>query len=219
MSMHKKKKVAILYLNTGGGHIGYARALNQGIKRKYSDAEVTLFNPLTDSTFLKMIIESGFSTTTKNDYTEYLFNGLSQLWSKDFTRRASGKIFLFSLKKTLHQFFSQQRFDYVISTHFFLSRGVMEEIKEYAWKSVFFHLVADPFTPHPIRFDVKGCTYLVESEQVKKMCLQRTIPEKDIHVFPMILDEKFNQQCSEVQKEAIRKEFSIKKEEKVVLLL
>jgi hypothetical protein len=217
--VQQAKTVAILYLNTGGGHIGYARALEKGIKRKYPHTNVVLFNPLTDSLFLKMIIEEGFSITTKNDYTAYIFKGLSHLWNNEFPRRTSEKIFLFSLRKTLHQFFSQQKFDYIISTHFFLSRGVMDELQEYHWQSAFFHLVADPFSSHPIRFDMKGCTYLVGSEQVKQMCLQRAIPEESIRVFPMILDEKFSQQLSETEKKAVRKEFAVKETEKVVLVL
>jgi UDP-N-acetylglucosamine:LPS N-acetylglucosamine transferase len=79
--------------------------------------------------------------------------------------------------------------------------------------------VADPFTPHTIRFDVEGCKYLVLSEQVKAMCIQHHIPEKDIQVFPMILDEKYNQQLSKEQKKAVRKEFGIKPDEKVVLIV
>jgi hypothetical protein len=129
--MQKKKRVAILYLNTGGGHIGYAKALEKGVKRKYPDAQVVLFNPITDGLFLKLIVEEGYSITTKNNYTEYIFDGISHLWNRDFPRWASEKIFLFALKGALHQFFSQQSFDYIISTHFFLSRGVMEEIQEH----------------------------------------------------------------------------------------
>lgn len=213
------KKVAILYLNTGWGHIGYARALEKGIKRKYPDSEVILFNPITDNIVLKAIIEHGYSLTMKNTYTGSIFDRLAKIWDLEQSRHISGKVLSLSLKSSFEDFFLTHHFDYVISTHFFLSDCALNTLNSLNLGSKFFHLVADPFTPHEIWFDVKDCTYLVESDQVKKMCLDHGISEEDIAVFPMILDEKFTTQLSPSKKLIIKKSFSLSPKQKIVLII
>ncbi|MDR0369616.1 MAG: hypothetical protein LBH96_03790 [Candidatus Peribacteria bacterium] len=213
------KKVAILYLNTGGGHIAYARALQKGIKRKYPDSEVILFNPITDKIVLKAIIEYGYSLTMKNTYTGSIFDHLAKIWNREQPRHISGKVLSLSLESSFEDFFLTHHFDYVISTHFFLSNSALNTLNALHSEAKFFHLVADPFTPHEIWFDIKGCTYLVESEKVKKMCLNHEIPEEDIRVFPMILDEKFSTQLSPSKKMTIKKSFALSPKQKVVLII
>jgi hypothetical protein len=193
--------------------------LEKGIKRKYPDSEVVLFNPITDKIILKAIIEHGYSFTMKNTYTGSIFDHLAKIWNKQQTRQISGKVLSLSLESSFEDFFLTHHFDYVISTHFFLSDCALNTLHTLHLKANFFHLVADPFTPHKIWFDIKGCTYLVESDKVKKMCLTHGISEEDIKVFPMILDEKFNTQLSPSKKMTIKKSFALSPKQKVVLII
>ncbi|MDD2536961.1 MAG: glycosyltransferase [Candidatus Absconditabacteria bacterium] len=212
------KKVAILYLNTGGGHIGYARALEKGIKRKNSDVDVVLINPLEDRLVLKTIIEDGFSVTTKNDYTGYVFDELAKIWDYKLPRKISDTVFTLTLYTYFQSLFKKQKFDYVISTHFFLSGPAWSLLKKSPY-STFFHLVADPLSPHEIWFDIKDCHYIVESEKVKNMALKYAIPKSLIKVIPMILDEKFTTTLSLPEQESFKRSLNLSVKEQVVLLI
>jgi processive 1,2-diacylglycerol beta-glucosyltransferase/1,2-diacylglycerol 3-beta-galactosyltransferase len=106
----------------------------------------------------------------------------------------------------------------IIVFHFFLIRPVKQIIKKHKLDIKVFTVVTDPFTAHPFWFSDKNQNFILFSERLKQHALNLNINEKNLHVFPFILDEKYSSPIPAEQLPELKKNYGFDPNKKTVLI-
>ncbi len=213
-----KKKLAFIYLNTGGGHLAPAKAISEYLKKHNpGDTESVLINPFEKSCKLvRIIIEDGYRILQNR--AKWLYEGIYALYKvrpiSEITVRAVSK----TVEKYLTQILIDEKPDIIIICHFFCIHPVYAITEKHNLSNKIVTLVTDPYTAHAVWFLRKEQNFVLFSERLKEHCLKLDIPEENIHVFPFMLHERFSHIATDEETKLFREKHGIGNR-KVVLVL
>jgi UDP-N-acetylglucosamine:LPS N-acetylglucosamine transferase len=215
--MHQK--IAFLYLNTGGGHVGPARSLAHEMERLYP-GEVSSFphNGFTDRMRVaRSIFEDGYRISTNYFEPGYvLFYGIS---SRTWFIEAGN--YLVSLKgvPALARFFRENGITKVVCLHEILILMARQAINRVNPSIPLITLVTDPFTAHGLWFYEKRTELVVFSEKLRREAESRyKFPAERLHVFPFMLSHVYDRPYRPAEVQAARLRLGIPEGRKVLLI-
>ncbi len=212
------RNILCLYLNTGGGHKAPATVFKKIMAEAYPDANV--------------ILEDGFSS--KNKLEKFLVEKLYQV-SCNFVP-GSWRIFFRITNFTLIQKFinlcfrphtawymrrliRRHKVTEVVSFHFMLTPSVKSAIRQVNKNIGLTVVVTDPFSCSTAWFLEKKVTFIVASETIKKFAVEKGgIDEKNIHVFPFLINKTFYDIPTQTQLKDLKSKHKIFEDKKVLLV-
>ena len=200
----KKKKYLFLYLKTGGGHLAPARSISSYLKKnKNSETEVLLFDALENSWwFARFVVVDGYRILQNK--AKWIFELIYFFNKLKIFANNSAFLVTINTEKYLEKKILEEKPDKIVVFHFLLIKAVFNVIEKHKLTLPVITVVTDPFTAHPLWFLRKVQTLVVFSERLKLHCIKKGIDEKNINVFPFILDEKFSVLPKHDQVEEIR---------------
>ena len=163
-----KQRIAFLYLNTGGGHIGPAKALSRELETAFHDtAEPVLCNGFSDTMHIsRFFFEDGYSITSNYFESGYvLFYRCTELPAcMEF-----GNYFV-SLRgeRYLADFFREQKITKVVCLHEVLLIMARRALNRVNPSIPLLTFVTDPFSAHALWFYEKNTELIVFSEKLRK---------------------------------------------------
>jgi processive 1,2-diacylglycerol beta-glucosyltransferase/1,2-diacylglycerol 3-beta-galactosyltransferase len=212
------KKYLLLFLHTGGGHLAPAKSI-AGCLEKLSNGSVV---PVLVDGFEKAInivrflIEDGYRGLQREGKWFYEF--LYALYFLPTVPWINDIILKHSIVPYLEKKILSDKPEKIIIFHFFLIRPVYNIIKKHKLNIKVFTVVTDPFTAHPFWFVDKKQTFILFSERLKKHALKLNIAEKNLNVFPFILDEKYSSAIPAEQLPGLKKNYGFDPDKKTVLI-
>jgi UDP-N-acetylglucosamine:LPS N-acetylglucosamine transferase len=215
----QKQKYLFCYLRTGGGHLAPARSVALYLSREHGETiEPVLVDGLVDAKrFAKYIIEDGYRILQASAkwYYEFLYATNKFLPIGYFNVFAANYFIKPYIKKRI----LEEQPAKIVIFHFFLIMPVYQVLKELGLKIPVVTVVTDPYTAHPLWFQRKQQQFILFSEQLKRHCLKRGINEKNLTVYPFIIDEKFSSPLSAEQVSTVRTRFSFDPNKKMILII
>jgi UDP-N-acetylglucosamine:LPS N-acetylglucosamine transferase len=214
-----KQTYLFLYLKTGGGHLAPARSVANYITTKHPGTiQPKLLDGFTGvNKLVKYLVEDGYRKSQANAI--WIFEALYAV--NKITLVAKFTTFLISLfvKPVLEKQILNEMPAKIVIFHFFLIRPIKEILIKNNLQIPVVTVVTDPFTAHPIWFLKKTSRFIVFSQRIKEHCINKGIPEKNISVFPFILDEKFTRPLSPVVSSSIKQNLGFPIDKRIVLIL
>jgi len=219
MSMFmKKKKFIFLYLKTGGGHYAPAKAVAGYLQKNYPDEiEVLLHDAFDKSGWLvRFVVEEGYRfLQNKAKWFYELVYAVNKL---NMFSESSAKLVSDRVEKSLTNLLFTEKPDKIVIFHFFLIKPVYKILKKYNLQIPVVTVVTDPYIAHPLWFLNEEQNFVLFSEQLKKYCVNKGIPENRLNVFPFILDEKFSVHPDIKQIESLKEKYGYGKKNVLLIL-
>ncbi len=213
-----KDKYLFLYLKTGGGHLAPARSMADYLKNNYDFVNSVLIDGFAQTNrLLRFIVEDGYRFSQTK--APWIYETLYALYKIPFISWTNNFLFSFFIYSFLKGVIKKENPDKILLFHFFLIRPVYKIVKKEKLKCSVFTIVTDPFTAHPIWFLNKKQNFILFSEKLKKECVQKGIPEKNIQVFPFIIAEKFTRGRIGSTETELRKKFGFSSDKNIILLI
>ena len=219
--MHLKepvKKYLLLYLNTGGGHLAPAKSVAACI----DDISGSTIEPVLVDGFekamsiIRYLIEDGYRGLQKGGKWFYEF--LYALYFLPLVPWLNDLVLAHSIVPYLKKKILSDKPEKIIIFHFFLIRPVYNIIKKYKLNIEVFTVVTDPFTAHPFWFVNKNQNFILFSDRLKQHALKLNIPEKNLNVFPFILDEKYSSPVPAEELPELKKSYGFDPDKKTLLI-
>jgi UDP-N-acetylglucosamine:LPS N-acetylglucosamine transferase len=213
-----KKKYLLLYLNTGGGHLAPAKSVANCIdKLSTNSIEPVLIDGFEKANkTVQYLVEDGYRKLQSGG--KWLYKFLYALYHIPIVTFINDLVLASSITPYLEKRILEDKPEKIIIFHFFLIRPVYRIIKKHRLKIIVFTVVTDPFTAHPFWFVNKKQNFILFSDRLKKHALKRKLPEKNLHVFPFILNEKFSSPIPTEKIPAFKKKFGFDSTKKMVLI-
>jgi UDP-N-acetylglucosamine:LPS N-acetylglucosamine transferase len=195
-STEKKQKILFVYLKTGGGHLAPAMAISKYIARYHNNkAETVLYDAFTKTNpFVKYLIEDGYRITQTK--AKWIYESLYAIHKIKCVSKITALIISLFIKRGLNSFIQETSPDKIVIFHFFAIKPTYEIVYEKALSIPIVTVVTDPYIAHPIWFINKNQKFILFSNKLKKAFIKKGIQEKNISVFPFIIDEKFSKQAT-----------------------
>lgn len=220
MSDSKKRKFIFLYLDTGAGHLNAANVLADALRAKNPSTEIVMVNGFGKTNHVGHVLyERGYRFACN-----YLHGAYPLVY--DVGQFHPVQTFLLNLiyKKSLRhvrKIFWRERPTDVISFHFFLSPVAKAAAAMMNFPVNVKVLVTDPFTAHTSWFYDNTMKFLVYSEDVKKVGIEkRRVKPENISVVPFLLNEKYKTPLlSETEQRNAKLRYGFKPDKKIVLLV
>ena len=216
---NQKQKYLFCYLRTGGGHLAPARSVAQYLSREHGELiEPVLVDGLVDSKKIaRYIIEDGyrFLQASAKWYYEFLY-ATNKFPPIGYFNVAMANYFI---KPYIKKRILEERPSKIVIYHFFLIMPVYQSLKELGFNIPVVTVVTDPYTAHPLWFQRKQQQFILFSKRLKKHCLKRGISEKNLNVFPFIIDENFSSPLSSDHVFAVRNRFGFDPNKKMILII
>ena len=212
-------KYLFYYLKTGGGHLAPAKAVAEKIRAKHkSNIEILLVDGLSESNIIvKKCIEDGYKTAVNK--AAWTFEFLYALHKITSVSKFTASLVSHFVKKGVEKQILATKPKKIVVFHFFLIKPVFEIVNKYKLDIPVITVVTDPFTAHPIWFLQKGQNYIVFSQLLRDWCIDKGISHNNLHVFPFVLDKKYSQKVSDLQKLRIRRRLGFKDSSKIILII
>jgi len=210
----------LLYLKTGEGHFAPARAIAHYLSATHgSRVEPVLIDGLTDAHVLpRAIIEKGYRLLQARAkwYYELLYAS-NKFPPMGYLTVAVANFFI---KPYLKKRIDRERPAKIVIFHFFLIAPVIDILRELQYNIPVIIVVTDPFTAHPLWFLRPQQSYIVFSERLKTYCVEkRKIPASQLHVFPIIIDDKFGSSLSADERAVVKQNYGFRPDKKCVLII
>lgn len=219
-SNQENKRIALLYLKTGGGHEAPARSIASYLSHKYPDnCTPLLFNCLESAPrYINGIVEDGYRLAQKK--AKWVYSVLYELNKYKIFSWPTATLVGRPIKDYLREFVLPSKPDKIVVFHFFIVRPVVELLKELKLDIKVEVIVTDPFTAHPFWFMCKEPSYVLFSDRLKDFVVKKGwVPAQNIKVFPFIINSKFEKPMLEQEKDDIRRILKIDSAKKTILLL
>lgn len=186
------RKYFLLYLNTGGGHLAPAKSIAGCIEKlSAGSVEPVLIDGFEKAmTIIRYLIEDGYRRLQTGGKWFYEF--LYALYFLPTVPRLNDLVLAHSIIPCLEKKILSDKPEKIIIFHFFLISPVYKIIKKHKLDIKVFTVVTDPFTAHPFWFTNKKQNFILFSERLRQHALNLNISEKNLNVFPFILDEKYS---------------------------
>lgn len=217
--MIMKQRIGFLYLKTGAGHLSGAKILSDKLNELYgSDVECAMMDGFgQDSAFLRLFFEKGYFATT--NYFEAGYVAFYQCTKSkkvlDFLNRIISPFLVPKIKR----FLKENGITKVVCLHEILIPVVRKAIDRINPEIPLISLLMDPFTAHPIWFYEKNTELIVFSEKLYKEAVEKYgFEKKRVHIFPILLSQKFDRPASPAEKLDIKRDCGIPADKKVVLI-
>jgi len=214
-----KQKIALLYLNTGGGHVAPARALALGLESSYSEtAEPLLFNGFSDKMPLcRFFFENGYQVSS--NYFEAGYVLFYRITEYPAAIRFGNYFVSLHGVRNLMRMLREHSITKVVCMHEILILMAREAIDRVDPSIPLITMVTDPFTAHALWFYEKNNDLVVFSEKLRKEAVERYghDPER-VHLFPFILSKAFDRPYTEHEVTEAKKRLNISPGQKVLLI-
>lgn len=214
---NENSKYLFLYLKTGGGHLAPAKAVASYLKSIDRNAEVILADAFENSGWLvRFVVEEGYRFLQRK--AKWIYETIYAINKFSMFSESSAKLVSDRVEKQITNLITNQNPDKIVVFHFFLIKPVNKVIKKLKLNIPVITVVTDPYIAHPLWFLNEKQNFILFSEQLKKHCIKKGIDEKNINVFPFILDEKFSRKPESERLSEFRKKYGFKSD-KVLLIL
>lgn len=188
----RKKRIALLYLKTGGGHYSAARAIGEELAENHGDdIKYYLFDPIPEGAFFaQRLLQDGYRFTShKVGKLWILLYEFSKLKIIDYIWNFMVYI---TVRKNIASFIRKNKIDTVVTLHFLLSRPLIWTLRNTGMKLRLLRIVTDPFTAHAMWFNCPKIKTIVFSKRLydeasKKYPQIRT----SLKLFPPVLGRDF----------------------------
>jgi len=212
------KKYLFLYLHTGGGHLAPAKSIAGCIEKiSGGSVEPVLIDGFEKAmNIIRYLIEDGYRGLQQSGKWFYEF--LYALYFLPTVPWLNDIILKHSIVPYLEKRILSDKPEKIIVFHFFLIRPVYNIIKKHKLDIKVITVVTDPFTAHPFWFVNKNQTFILFSERLKKHALKLNINEKNLNVFPFILDEKYSYPIPPDQLPELKRNYGFDPSKKTVLI-
>jgi len=212
------EKYLFFYLKTGGGHLAPAKAVAEKIKAENETVEIVLVDGLAQSKpLVKAAIEDGYKNAINKAAWTYEF--LYALHKIKVVSKFTATLISYFVKPSIEKQILATKPKKIVVFHFFLIKPIFEIIKKHKLEIPVITVVTDPYTAHPIWFLEKNQNYIVFSDTLKEKCIERGIPTDNLQVFPFILDKKFSQTLSDLDKLRVRMQLDFEFDTKIILIM
>jgi processive 1,2-diacylglycerol beta-glucosyltransferase len=214
LSNNRKKKILILTVLAGMGHIRAAEAISEGIHKIDSEAIVWLHDPMEDAQKIRMFINNFYIWTVR--YAPVIWGFLYN--SRIISSRYSPIRWYITKKYIPHVKNNIQRFkpDIIVSTHPFIAAAV-GKLKKSQEINIPLVSVATDFHVHPFGINSQVDVFIVPCKEVYEYLKANKIPGKKIIIEGIPISPKFSIQNNDTI--TLRKKLGLKKEYPVVLIL
>jgi len=213
-----KKKYLIVYLHTGGGHYAPAKAIADYMTNHLPEtAEPVLIDGLENSPrFVRFILEDGYRILQAKAkwFFEFLYGSNKIAFFGKMTSRSVSMFMKFQLRKVI----LTEKPDIIINLHFFTIDPIVKVLKKNNLDTLFYSLVTDPYSAHPIWFYHKNQNYIVFSEELAKK-LNENHPENKIYTFPFVVNEKFSKKLNLYRIKMLKRELDLPDDKMIILVL
>jgi UDP-N-acetylglucosamine:LPS N-acetylglucosamine transferase len=215
----RKSKYLLLYLKTGGGHLAPARSLANYLNHNYSASVETLLVDgfVKTNRLVRFIIEDGYRITQTK--AAWIYETLYALYKIPIISKTNNFLLSLFVYSGLRGILKREDPEKILIFHFFLIKPVYKVVKKEKLSVKVLTIVTDPFTAHPIWFLRKDQNFILFSEKLKRKCVENRIPEKNLHVFPFIIAEKFSHKMMDLRINSLKEKFGFSGDRKIVLLL
>lgn len=214
-----KQRIAFLYLNTGGGHVGPAKALSRRLQTLYPDSvEPELVNGFSEKMRMsRFFFEDGYSLTS--NYFEPGYVLFYRVTEFPVSIRFGNYLVSLRGKRHLAQFFRERRVTKVVCMHEVLIIMARNALNRVDPSIPLVTVVTDPFTAHALWFYEKRTELVVFSEKLRNEAIGRYgwDPAR-VHAFPFILSPSFDRPYSAEATRAARSRLGIPEGKKVLLV-
>ena len=216
---NSKEKYLLLYLRTGSGHLAPAKSISKIFEKNFGDEIQPLLIDGFERTniIIKFLIEGGYRNLQSK--ARWFYETLYAVHKINFVAQAVSRIISFFVKPYLKDVFSSLKPDKIIIFHFFLIEPTFTVIRELGMNIPILTVVTDPYTAHPLWFLKKNQNFIVFSQRLKSAMIKQEMNEKNINVFPFILNEKYSVPYNKALIKTQKKEMGFNIDRKVVLLL
>jgi processive 1,2-diacylglycerol beta-glucosyltransferase/1,2-diacylglycerol 3-beta-galactosyltransferase len=214
----KKKKYLLVYLRTGGGHLAPARAVSNYLNNfKNEEVETVLVDAFEKSSKLpKYIIVDGYRILQSK--AKWLYEIIYAIHKIKLVSEITSFLVSIFITKNLKEIILREQPDKIIIFHFFVIKPIYIIKNNLNLSLPVITVVTDPFTAHPLWFLRKEQSFIVFSKELKEKMIKNGIAEKNINVFPFILDEKFSRVATLEEVVLFKKQLGFTKD-KVLLIL
>jgi processive 1,2-diacylglycerol beta-glucosyltransferase/1,2-diacylglycerol 3-beta-galactosyltransferase len=214
-----KRKIALLYLNTGAGHHSAALALRESLQARAPEIPVLLINGFDQHNYWGKFIFEDIYRITSN----YIPGAYSLIYDISQSRFAQSLYVFFLLRhrtaRYLRKTIIQNHITDIVSFHFALTAAVGTVLDEIPWKVNLTVLVTDPFTAPHAWYYVRNTKILAYSQRVKNEAVSCCgVKPENIHIIPFLIDKKYRatNTTAEIDKMKLKHGFSSGK--KILLL-
>jgi processive 1,2-diacylglycerol beta-glucosyltransferase/1,2-diacylglycerol 3-beta-galactosyltransferase len=217
---NSKEQYFLLYLKTGEGHFAPARSIAHYLSSVHGDSiEPVLIDGLTDANPIpRSIIEKGYRLLQARAqwYYEFLY-ATNKFPPIGYLNVAMANFFI---KPYLKKRIEKDRPAKIVIFHFLLIAPVYDILKELQYDIPVITAVTDPFTAHPMWFQRPQQCYIVFSDRLRTYCIEkRKIAESRLHVFPFIINEKFEAPLPSAEINDVKQRLGFKPDRKCVLII
>ena len=215
--MSVKRKFLFLYLNTGGGHRSAANVLKNIFTEKYPNVEVVVENGFDENNIFGKIAFEHLYHFSMN-FVPGLFSLIYRIGGRWF-QTITIKFLNLATNIYIEKLIKKHNPTDVVSFHFALGHAMKSAVRNTNQKINCSMIVTDPFTAHGTWFYERNLKYLVFSEQVKKMAIEKyKVPKENIEVVPFLINQKFRKMATKEDIKLIRQKYNLPIDKKIVLL-
>jgi UDP-N-acetylglucosamine:LPS N-acetylglucosamine transferase len=219
----KIMRILVLYLKTGGGHVGAARAIKAEILHRYSeyDIELHLVDGIAENQkWLKFIIETGYSIVSTS--LPFLWPLLYETSKTPFFMRAQAEMLSLFTYKRLRDIIITHKIDKIINLHFLLNIPIHRALQSIdAPKIPVCTVVLDPFTAHPYWCLKQTGTLITFSSRAKNDCINRLKKQKitqTVLELPPLINHRFDRTIATEELKSLKLRFGFRSDVPLVLM-
>ncbi|MBE6349608.1 MAG: hypothetical protein E7062_02490 [Spirochaetaceae bacterium] len=213
-----EKRYLFLYLDTGAGHISTAKILKSAIEKNYPNDKVFLLNGFHKNQIIaKSIFEKGYRASC--NFLPGAYSLAFELQKSRFTIDTLKHTFSLQSAHHIQKKIQEYGITDVVNFHFLLTYPAKLAIRKCNKTIPLSVVVSDPFSAPTIWFHFRDVHYLVSSQQAKTIALKQKVPERYIHLMPLIINEKFAFPYTQNEVSSLRKKHGIHPTKKMILLV
>lgn len=213
------KKILILYVDAGGGHLASAKAIAKAIKYRYEDGiTVQLIDALKEMPFRPAQEADEIYQWLTGDYGIWIWKALWKTDEKVWLPKALSRVIRPLMSPTVTQILRDEKPDLIVSVHYAFNHVLMKILREDLKANIpFVTVVTDMVTAHPIWFspDVDYC--MVPTEPARERALRYGMPPERVEVVGQPVDPDYADNIGD--KQEVREKLSLDLDRPCILIM